>query len=173
MPSITIWPPPRLTRPSLDSPLVTNLWVLGSTVARVDDSSSDSPSPDPDVDSDASDRDEVVVSRAELRGVGGKGRVTGGGGGCTPPTVTVGVVTVATGVVTVGVLTVTVGTVIFPPGFVGLRRPCQFAFQAASAARRRPSKPFGTASMVGSAGPLNPFEASEASNSGPDIVVIG
>src|SRR5579864_358645 len=146
IPSITICPPPRLTRPSLDSPLVTSLWVVGSTVARVDDSSSDSPSAGGAVDADANERDGVVMERADARGVGGNGTVTGDGGGCTPPTGTAGVVTVAT-----GVGTVTVGAAGSLPLSVGFFRPsgpCHFAFQAASTCRRRPSNPRGTASLI-------------------------
>ena len=47
MPRITIWPPAMLTRPRLDSPLVTTP-LRGSTVARVDDSKSAPPFPDED-----------------------------------------------------------------------------------------------------------------------------
>jgi hypothetical protein len=176
MPSITIWPPPRLTRPSLDSPLVTNALVLGSRLVKVDDSSSDSPSPDDDADDAASDRDGVPAPRAVGDGpVGSGGAGTGGvgtggvgtGGVGNPPRGAVGAVTVATGVVTagVGVVTVAIGflTVREPVGVFGLRRPCHFAFHAASVCRSRPSNPLGAAIALGTPGPLKPLEASEAS----------
>jgi hypothetical protein len=187
MPSITIWPPPRLTRPRLDSPLVTK--VLPSSVARVDELSSVSPSPGVDaVDADVSDRDFGADDCGVAPGIGKPvdGTVTGGAG-LAPPAA--GVVTGATGVVTgaLGVVTFTFGAVGFGSGafgsgvfgsvtvatgvvtvgvgFVGAR-PCHFAFQPASACCSWPLNPLGTARVgapLGSPGPLNPFDAREAS----------
>src|SRR5205085_10196775 len=100
MPSITIAPPPRLTRPRLDSPLVNNVLVFESRVAMVDDVSSVSPSLG-GVDADASLRGAPVApTDGNVAGT-----VTGGAG--LPPAVALGVVTVATGVVTVAVGRVT------------------------------------------------------------------
>src|SRR3954447_24221500 len=101
MPSIMIWPPPRLTRPTRDSPLVTNAPLLVSSVARLDDSRSDAPSEGAALASD-SDRDGVALCGATAGGTAGNGTLMVG-------VVTVGVVTVAAGVVTVTVGVVTVG----------------------------------------------------------------
>src|SRR3954462_13664212 len=86
-----------------------------------------------------------------------------------------GVVAVAAGVVipafgtgtgpAFGTLTVPTGVVTAGAGlFFGARRSCHFALHAASASRSRPLKPFGAARVGAplSAGPLNPFVASEA-----------
>src|SRR5260221_10385263 len=179
MPWITICPPPRLPRPRLDSPLVTK--VLPSRVARVAELSSVSPSPgvdayasDRDVDADDCGRDAPTVGKLV------DGTVTGGAG-LVPPAAGVGtgatgVVTVALGVVTFtfgafgsgafGSVTVAIGVVTAGvPFFLGVR-PCHCAFHPASACRSRPSNPLGTARVgapAGSPGPLNPFDASEAS----------
>jgi hypothetical protein len=174
MPSITICPPPMLTRPRLDSPLVTK--VLPSRVARVDDRNSVSPSPG--VDADASDRGAPV---APTVGKLVDGTVTDGAG-LVPAVLSLGVVTVATGVGTValGVVTFTFGAGAFGSGAFGIATvaigvvtvgffgatPCHFAFHPASACRSWPSNPLGTARVgapPGSPGPLNPFDASEAS----------
>src|SRR5689334_10766992 len=97
MPSITIAPPPRLTRPTLDSPLVSSVLVLVSSVASVDDVSSVSPSlGGAGADADASERG--ALGAPSVGKVGG-GTVTGG---VAFPALAVGVATVATGVVTAG-----------------------------------------------------------------------
>jgi hypothetical protein len=143
------------------------LDFLGSRVARVDAVSSDRPSSD--VDRDASDRDggDELGEGRDGDGTVGGGTGAGAGGGALfdPPMAAWGVVTVATGVLTVvlGVGTVGFGMVTGAVGCLGVRRSCQVAFQAARACRSRSSNPFGTASVLGPGGPLNPFEASEAS----------
>src|SRR6266576_3035717 len=109
MPSIMIWPPPRLTRPTRDSPLVTNAPLLVSSVARLDDSRSDAPSAGAALASD-SDRDGVALCGATAGGTAGNGTLTVGVAG-RPPTVTVGVVTVGVVTVAAGVVTVTAGVV--------------------------------------------------------------
>ncbi len=157
MPSITIWPPPRLTRPRLDSPLVTSAYafdgsavvvvvfvsvvvapavdtsVAGTRAVIVDDLSSDSPSPD--VDADDSDRAGLDAD--------GRAGVVVGGAGLTPPTGAWGVDTapIGVGIVTVGAVAPTFGTVTVGFGVVtagtgdfGASAPSHFAFHAFSAA---------------------------------------
>ena len=180
MPSITIWPPPRLTRPSRDSPLVTNAPVLESRAEEVDDSSNDSPSPDADPDEDgAAGEFDDASERDAVRGTGGNdGTVTGGAGLFAPPIGALGVVTpgidgVVTGGAGVGNLPLGgvgtgTGTGTGTAGLFGStpRTPCHFAFQPASACRSLPSNPTGVANLMfeppGALGPLNAFEASEA-----------
>src|SRR4051794_4879654 len=177
MPLITIWPPPRLTRPTLDSPLVTNVppgvvsalalplfallllppfdvvapvfafafLLVASSVARVDEVSSDRPSAGggSEADAEASDRDDAGADdRCDGNGAGGVVTVGVGVTGRGVVTVATGVVTVAAGAVTLGFGTVTpgFGTVTVPTGVetggTALRRPRRpphVAFQPASA----------------------------------------
>src|SRR4051812_45826411 len=202
MPLITIWPPPRLTRPTLDSPLVTNVppgvvsalaWPLvalllllpfdvvafafllvASSVARVDDVSSDRPSAGggSDADAEASDRDDAGADeRCDGNGAGGVVTVGVGLTGRGVVTVAIGVVTVAAGGVTLGFGTVTpvFGSVTVPAGVetggTALRRPRRpphVAFHGASACRSFRSNPFGIA-IFGALGPFIGLDASAAS----------
>src|SRR5579859_5519852 len=174
MPSITIWPPPRTTRPSLESAAVTNVSVLGSSRATLVDSSSDSPSGGAadGVDADASDRLGSVVGGGGNGddgvgddGTAADGTVTGGAMG-TPPTVAVGVETdgAGTGIgVGIGIGGLVAGAVSVGTDRLSPRRPPHFAFQPASICRSLRSNPLGAANLVGALGSLNGFEASDAS----------